>query len=77
MKCFARGSMAEPLSPEKYLEYVRRMNRICDSVTSERDALHLIKTICEEKSPGSEDGHSTPLDFVWQVANTVLTNGER
>lgn len=65
------------LSQDKYLEYAQRLTALCDSATPERDALRLIKTICAEKSPGSVDGHSTPLDFVWTVANTVLTNGER
>lgn len=60
------------LSPDKYLEYVRSLNRICDPITADRDALRLIKTICEENSVPVSEGHTTAMGFVWQVATIAL-----
>lgn len=60
------------LSQEKYLEYVQRMNKICNPSPAAHDALRLIKTICEENSIPVSDGHTTAMSFVWQIATAAL-----
>lgn len=60
------------LSQEKYLEYVRSMNRICNSPNYKRDALLLIKTICEENAIPVSEEHTTAMGFVWQVAVAAI-----